>query len=100
MTLYSDSEYVVRAMREGWPRRWKAHGWMRTRKDRAANADLWEALLRACEPHDVEWQWVRGHAGNADNERCDRLAMLAARGTALSIDEGFEANGEVTGLFA
>lgn len=90
MTLRSDSQYLVRAMTEGWPLRWRARGWMRNAKEPAANPDLWEALLQACEGHQVEWLWVRGHAGDADNECCDRLAQSAAQGRGLPPDEGYE----------
>ena len=74
VTLYSDSQYLVRMMRDGWPQRWRANGWKR-KTGAALNPDLWEALLQSCEKHRVEFVWVRGHAGNPDNERCDRLLM-------------------------
>jgi ribonuclease HI len=89
VTLYSDSEYLVRAMSEGWVTRWQAQGWMRTRKEAAKNPDLWESLLEAAESHTIEWRWVRGHAGNRENERCDWLAMRAAQGKGLPVDEGY-----------
>jgi ribonuclease HI len=88
--LYCDSQYVVRAMTEGWPQRWRAHGWMRTKKEPASNPDLWESLLQAGEPHEIQWVWVRGHAGNSGNERCDRLAMCSAHETDLPVDSGYE----------
>ncbi len=88
--LYSDSRYVVDAIEKGWVERWRAKGWMRNKKDRAVNPDLWERLLDLCSEHEVEFRWVRGHAGNRYNERCDRLATQAARQKNLPIDEGYE----------
>ena len=88
--LYSDSRYVVDAIEKGWVERWRAKGWMRNKKDRAVNPDLWECLLNLCSEHEVEFRWVRGHAGNRYNERCDRLATQAARQKKLPIDEGYE----------
>ena len=73
--LYSDSQYLVRAINEGWAKRWRARGWMRTNKDPALNSDLWERLLELLETHRVEFIWVKGHAGYPENERCDRLAV-------------------------
>lgn len=90
VTVYSDSKYVVDAMAEGWAAKWKIKGWWRTRKEKAANTDLWDRLLKLCEIHKVEFRWVRGHAGHAQNERCDELAMAALKKADLPIDEGFE----------
>ncbi len=89
--LYSDSKYLVDAMHGGWPQRWAAKGWKRSEKHVAANSDLWIELLRLCYEHDVEFTWIKGHARDSDNERCDRLATVAARGTDLLVDEGFGA---------
>ena len=90
VSLYSDSEYLVKMMQGGWPRKWETNGWRRSKKDRAANPDLWGAMLRLCDQHEVEFVWVRGHAGNVENERCDRLAMQAALRSDLPVDEGYE----------
>ena len=76
--LYSDSQYVCNALKLGWAKKWRAQGWMRNKKDKALNPDLWERLLRLCEIHVVEVNWVKGHAGHPENERCDRLAVAAA----------------------
>ena len=73
--LYSDSQYLVRAINEGWAERWRSRGWMRTKTDPALNSDLWEKLLALLEKHDVEFIWVKGHNGHPENERCDRLAV-------------------------
>ena len=87
--LYSDSRYLVDAMSKGWVRRWQANGWMRDRENRAKNVDLWQKLLHSAAPHQVTWRWVRGHAANQCNNRCDHLATTAARQDRLPGDEGF-----------
>jgi ribonuclease HI len=97
--LISDSEYVVNAVNQGWARRWRASNWMRTKKDRAVNPDLWGRLLGLCELHDVTFSWVRGHAGNRENERCDQLAVAAAHQPDLPEDEGY-ARGDMASLRA
>ena len=94
VTVYSDSRYVVDAIEKGWTRKWKANGWMRNKRERAVNPDLWDRLLTALEKHEVELKWVRGHAGNAGNMRADRLAVAAANGKDLPCDEGFENPGK------
>ena len=91
VTLYSDSQYVVNAVEKGWAWRWESKGWKRGKDAKALNPDLWERLLRLCEYHDVEFRWVRGHAGNKENERCDQLATGAARQRDLPVDKGYEA---------
>jgi ribonuclease HI len=88
--LYSDSQYLVNAMQQGWAKRWQANGWMRGKGQPAINPDLWKQLLALCEQHEVTFSWVRGHAGNAENERCDRLSVQAAKGRNLPIDTGYE----------
>lgn len=90
VTLYSDSRYVVDGISKGWARRWRARGWMRTPQDPAINADLWARLLDVIAKHEVEFEWVRGHAGHAENERCDQLSVQAARGKNLPADAGYE----------
>lgn len=76
--LYSDSKYVIDALKLGWAEKWQKNGWMRNKKDPALNPDLWERLLELVRLHDVELIWVKGHAGHPENERCDRLAVEAA----------------------
>ena len=90
VTIYSDSKYVVDAISKGWAKRWQVNSWMRNKKERAVNPDLWTRLLALCDKHEVEFRWVRGHAGNPDNERCDQLAVQAAHQKNLPIDEGYE----------
>jgi ribonuclease HI len=62
----------------GWAKKWKSMGWMRNKKDKALNPDLWERLLQVLSQHTVRFQWIRGHNGHSENERCDRLAVEAA----------------------
>jgi len=78
--LHSDSQYVVNGIGKGWARKWRANGWMRTKSEAAENADLWATLLDLCNQHRVRFVWVHGHAGNRENERCDRLATGATQG--------------------
>ena len=79
VTLYSDSQYVCNALKLGWAKKWRANGWMRNKKDPALNPELWGKLLDLVEKHQVEIIWVKGHAGHPENERCDRLAVAAAK---------------------
>jgi ribonuclease HI len=90
VVIYSDSKYVVESVSKGWVRRWQANGWMRNREHKAENSDLWQQLLDLCSRHEVEFRWIRGHVGKKDNERCDQLAMEAARRKDLSADVGYE----------
>ncbi|HSE96920.1 MAG TPA: ribonuclease HI [Blastocatellia bacterium] len=92
VTLYSDSQYLVDAMMKGWAARWRANGWRRNKKDKAINPDLWKRLLDLCSRHRVEFVWVRGHAGNRENERCDKLSRLAASQPDLPEDTGYLRN--------
>ena len=77
VTLYSDSRYVVDAIEKGWAIRWRQNNWMRNKKEPALNVDLWEHLLELLEKHNVTCHWVKGHADNPENERCDALAREA-----------------------
>ena len=79
VALYTDSQYIVNAMTQGWARKWKANGWMRNKKDPALNPDLWEKLLELCDRHQVTFNWVKGHAENEYNNRCDQLAVAESR---------------------
>ena len=75
--LYSDSQYLCRAFTEGWIYGWIRSDFRRGKKDEVKNIDLWERLLAAKKPHEVTFHWVKGHAGNPLNERCDRMAVSA-----------------------
>lgn len=90
VTLHSDSQYLVNAITKGWAKKWRAKGWMRTQDEAAKNPDLWGRLLDLLEVHEVSWVWVRGHAGNPLNERCDALATAARTRGGLVEDEGYQ----------
>ena len=87
--LFSDSQYVVNAIEKGWAKNWRAKNWKASKGEMRTNHDLWDKLLSAYEKHNVEFRWVKGHAGNMDNERCDQLASQMARQRNLPIDEGY-----------
>ena len=91
VTVYSDSKYIVDPIEKGWARKWREQGWRLTTRGKALNADLWNRLLNLCDSHDVKFKWVRGHSGNAENERCDQLASEAAHAKNLPVDTGYEA---------
>lgn len=90
VALYSDSKYLVDAMRQGWAKRWREKNWWRNKKERAKNPDLWARLLGLCERHQVEFFWVKGHSGHPENECCDRLAVAAAQQLDLDSDLEYE----------
>ncbi len=75
VVLTTDSRYVVDSVTKGWVYGWKKKGWIKSDKKPALNVDLWEKLLPLLEKHDVTFNWVKGHAGHPENERCDRLAV-------------------------
>ncbi len=72
--LYSDSKYVIDALDKGWALSWRKRGWVKSDKKPALNADLWEKLLELSEKHELRCHWVKGHADNQYNNRCDALA--------------------------
>ncbi len=76
--VHTDSQYISRAINEGWIDKWKTNGWQTAQKAAVKNQDLWEELLRLMEVHEVQFVWIRGHSGHEFNERCDRLAGKAA----------------------
>ena len=77
VTIEVDSEYVKKGITE-WLAGWKRRGWKTASKQPVKNQDLWRRLDEAVARHDVKWRWVKGHAGHADNNRCDELAREAA----------------------
>ena len=79
VTLYSDSKYVIDALRLGWAAKWRASGWMRSKKEPAKNPELWEKLLALTEKHEMKYVWVKGHADNEYNNRCDALAVAESK---------------------
>jgi len=80
ITIHSDSKYVVTGMTE-WIREWKPRGWKTAAKKPVANLELWQQLDRLAAGHEVRWQWVKGHAGHAENERADALARCGIPGS-------------------
>ena len=84
--LYSDSKYLVDAFNQHWIESWLKKGWKRGKNEPVKNVDLWKRLLKAKEPHQVTFIWVKGHDGHAQNERCDALATSAADGEQLLED--------------
>ncbi len=73
--LYSDSKYVTDALEKGWAVSWRRNGWRKADKKPALNPDLWEQLLELAERHTLHCHWVKGHADNPKNNRCDELAV-------------------------
>ena len=73
--LYSDSKYVIDALEKGWAWGWKKRGWVKSDKKPALNPDLWDQLLTLVSQHQVTYHWVKGHADNPQNTRCDELAV-------------------------
>ena len=86
ITVYSDSQYVVRAVEEGWLKNWVATNFKGGKK----NKDLWLYFHQLAQKHSVRFKWVKGHAENIYNNRCDELATAAADGGELLVDEGYE----------
>ena len=84
--LYSDSKYVVDAFNQHWIDGWLKKGWKRGKNEPVKNVDLWKRLLKATEPHQITFIWVKGHDGHPQNERCDTLATTAADGGNLLDD--------------
>lgn len=84
--LYSDSKYVIDAFEKNWVDAWIKNGWKNSQKKPVKNIDLWKRLLEAKSKHEVHFNWVKGHAGHPENERCDKLATSAADGGNLLDD--------------
>jgi ribonuclease HI len=78
VTIYTDSRYLKDGI-TSWIHKWKRNGWQTAQKEPVKNKDLWVALDEASQRHDIEWTWVKGHAGHRENERCDQLAREAIR---------------------
>jgi len=85
VNIFSDSQYVVKAVEEGW-----IWGWEKKDFKKKANADLWQRYIPLHKKFKPKFTWIRGHAGHAENERCDYLAVQAASGFDLLVDEGYE----------
>ena len=85
--VWSDSQYVVKAITEGWLETWVAKNWKKVK-----NPDLWQEFLPLYRAHNVTFHWLKGHAGHPENERCDRLAVAAYSQQGLPQDEGYIAS--------
>jgi len=92
VNAFTDSKYVVNAISKGWAKKWRANNWMRNKNDAAVNPDLWARLLELCDKHEVTFTWVKGHAGDEDNERCDVLCKTAGQQENLPPDTFYETN--------
>lgn len=90
VTLTTDSQYVRKGITE-WINNWKKRDWRTADKKPVKNKDLWQKLDKAVQPHQVQWNWVKGHSGHPENEQCDELARTAAESSNLKEDSGFSA---------
>jgi len=88
--LHSDSKYLIDAICKKWIDGWQKKGWKTANKQPVKNKDLWIQLLSAMHSHQIDWRWVKGHAGHLENERCDELANIAIAGKILKADLEFE----------
>jgi ribonuclease HI len=88
--LYTDSQYISDSINKGWVYRWKKNGWKRSPREKALNIDLWIRILQLFEKHRVRIEWLRGHAGNRENEKADQLATSAIKKKTLRIDHHYE----------
>ena len=89
VVIYTDSKYVVNGINKGWAKKWRANDWKRSPTASAENSDLWAQILDLCDKHSVNFLWVKGHAGNPENERCDELASKAASQKGLPPDTAY-----------
>ena len=89
IVLHSDSKYVIDGLNKGWARNWKKKGWIKSDGNPAMNADIWALLLDLQTGRDITFKWVKGHAGNPLNERCDELANGTARKKEMPDDIGY-----------
>lgn len=93
VNVFTDSRYVIDGIEQGWAKKWKSQNWYRTKNEKAINSDLWDRLLNVISIHEkVTFNWVKGHAGHNENERCDELALLALKEEKLLEDEGYKPN--------
>ncbi|MBS1903651.1 MAG: ribonuclease HI [Bacteroidetes bacterium] len=88
--VFTDSQYIVNAINEGWLKNWVKRGWKKADKKPVLNVDLWKRMLDLFETHHVAFSWTKGHNGDPLNERCDELAVAASRSDDLLVDEGVQ----------
>ncbi|WP_340158252.1 ribonuclease HI [uncultured Maribacter sp.] len=89
VTVYSDSKYVVDGIEKGWAENWERNNWIKKKGNLVLNKDLWERLLDVIDEHEVTFNWVKGHAGHIENERCDALATKGINSENKIKDEGY-----------
>ncbi|WP_343330850.1 ribonuclease HI [Polaribacter staleyi] len=89
VTVYSDSKYVVDSIEKGWAVNWEKNNWIKKKGNLVLNKDLWQRLLAVIKKHEVVFNWVKGHAGHLENERCDYLANLGINAEDKIKDEGY-----------
>ncbi|MDD2997716.1 MAG: ribonuclease HI, partial [Candidatus Riflebacteria bacterium] len=77
VTVVTDSQYIANAFTQKWLENWQKNGWKTAGRKPVKNKELWERLLKQAERHQLDWQWIRGHSGHPENERCDQLAVGA-----------------------
>jgi ribonuclease HI len=94
VTVYSDSSYVVNAVKNGWLFQWETKNFAKKK-----NPDLWKRFLVVYRKHNVNFVWVRGHSGHPENERCDKLAVAAREMTGLPQDTNYTLDSDSNGLF-
>lgn len=93
VNVYCDSRYVIDGITKGWAEKWKSNNWYRTKTEKAINFDLWERLLiLISNQQQVKFNWIRGHVGHQENERCDQLANIALNSESLLEDTCYEEN--------
>jgi len=91
VNVFTDSRYVIDGIEKGWAERWRSKNWYRTKNEKAINYDLWDRLLNLISAQQkVTFNWIKGHAGHLENERCDELALAALNGDNLQIDKGYQ----------
>lgn len=88
--VFTDSKYVIDGITKGWAEKWKKNGWKRKKNIKAINSDLWDRLLNAISDHIVKFNWVKGHTGHIENERCDTLAEYGIKSKEPIEDIGYE----------
>ena len=88
--IYTDSRYIHDALNKGWLNGWQKNGWRTADKKPVKNQDLWREILSLINIHKVKFNWIPGHAGQKENERCDQLAKKAAKGQDLPLDSGYK----------
>jgi ribonuclease HI len=90
VTVITDSQLLINTMTKGWAKRWEGNGWKKRNNEKVLNIDLWKQLLRLCDYHQVRFLWTQAHAGDSENERCDKLAREAAKQSGLPSDSVYE----------